>query len=138
MNELVIAIVGVAGTLLGVLVTFCACRAQIFPRLEAVFVIFGDWATGTITVTNTGDVNFSVKQILLDLDGDKRRIEVPTIENMSFEKFPQFLESGAALWFDIKPSTLEGKPINVKTRIVLQLTDGTRLFCNRRYFRDVE
>ena len=138
MNQLVIAIVGVAGTLLGVLVTLCACRAQLWPRLEAVFVIFGDWATGSITVTNTGDVNFSVKQILLDLDGDKRRIEVPTIENMSFEQYPQFLESGASLWFDIKPSTLEGKPINVKTRIVLQLTDGTRLFCNRRDFRYVE
>lgn len=138
MSALVIAIVGVAGTIIGVFVTLCASRAQLWPNLEAVFVLEGDWPTATVTVTNTGDVPFSVFKIFLEFNGDKRRIKAPTVNGLSCQKLPKLLESGAAISFSFSASAFEREPVNVKTRIVLELTDGSCLFCERRFFRKID
>ena len=138
MNEIVIAIVGVSGTLLGVLVTLCASRAQLWPKLEAVFMLRGDGTTPTVSITNTGDKNFTVIGILLDLYGDKRRIKNLQVGNLRFKGFPQYLECGASIVLDIVLDAGDADAIYVKSRIVLQLSDGTRIFCKRGVLRDVD
>ena len=138
MSEIVISIVSSAATVICVFVTLCASRAQLWPKLEAVFMLRGDGATSTVSITNTGDKNFTVIGILLDLYGDKRRIKNLQVCNLRFKGFPQYLECGASIVLDIVLDAGNADSINVESRIVLELSDGTRLFCKRGVLRDVE
>ena len=100
------------------------------PVLKAFAAISGDWPTSTITVTNTGDDHFSVSGILIDVNGDGVTVESPTIDNKDFDKFPKLLIRRAAIKFTFCSRTVQGIPVNVRTRIVLKLSEGTRLTCD--------
>ena len=122
--------IGIA-TVIGIVIAFFSYRFQRRkPVLRAVAIVNGDWATATITVTNTGDRGFSVKRIGLDLNGDSLTVVFPPIQHMRPDKLPHFLECGASIEFDFFASDAERISVNIRSRVVLELSDGVRLVCD--------
>ena len=122
--------IGIA-TVIGIVIAFFSYRFQRRkPVLRAVAIVDGDWATATVTVTNTGDLSFSVKRIGLDLNGDSELIVFPPIQHMRPNKLPHLLECGASIDFDFFTSDAKHISVNVRSRVVLELSDGVRLVCD--------
>ena len=104
------------------------------PRAKAVACLEGDWPTASVTVTNACDALFSVARIGLDVNGDGLTVKFPTVERMSEDKLPHLLVRGADLKASFSSRAAERIPVNVRTCVILELSDGTRLTCKGRIF----
>lgn len=125
---------------LNTLVSACAALTALLaylaqvakPRAKAVARLVGDWPAATVTATNAGNALLSVDRIGFDVHGDGLLVDFPPVEHASANKFPHLLVRGAALKVSFPCRALERIPVNVRTRVVLELSDGSRLVCKGR------
>lgn len=134
-----IALIGIIVGVIAAVYARLSYRFQIKPPvLKAVAVVSGDWPTATVTITNTGDDHFSIGRIGFDVNGDGVRIEFPAIEPAGKYKFPYLLIRRAGIKVTFNVRAIDTIPINVGTRIVLELSEGTNLICDGSVLANVD
>ena len=127
-----IAIIAALASVISAAAAILACRLQLRkPRRIAIFGFEADRPGTTVTITNVGDVTIPISRILLDFNGDGVTVKCPTVEHTSSKDLLKNLKRWTAVKIMFSAPREDEKAINIKTRLIIELTDGTRLLCKR-------